>query len=145
MSTSVIEQPDVTTLPVVYSVSDAAIAERDATRAMAAQVIASAGAALASAKTDAEKLAGRQEVKDGDGWHEAIGDQLTCVFVDTGLMRKNEGDQVVETFERHQGIELAVLQGWLVETQGPRGARMFSPGVEPPTPSDLLERWETAR
>ncbi|HOT79034.1 MAG TPA: glutamine-hydrolyzing GMP synthase [Microthrixaceae bacterium] len=38
--------------------------------------------------------------------HKAIGDQLTCVFVDTGLMRKNEGDQVVETFERHQGIEL---------------------------------------
>ena len=38
--------------------------------------------------------------------HRAIGDQLTCVFVDTGLMRKNEGDQVVETFRRHQGIEL---------------------------------------
>ena len=38
--------------------------------------------------------------------HRAIGDQLTCVFVDTGLMRKHEGDQVVETFERHQGIEL---------------------------------------
>ena len=38
--------------------------------------------------------------------HKAIGDQLTCVFVDTGLMRKNEGDQVVETFQRHQGIEL---------------------------------------
>ena len=38
--------------------------------------------------------------------HSAIGPQLTCVFVDTGLMRKNEGDQVVETFQRHQGIEL---------------------------------------
>ncbi len=38
--------------------------------------------------------------------HKAIGSQLTCVFVDTGLMRKNEGDQVVETFRRHQGIEL---------------------------------------
>ncbi len=38
--------------------------------------------------------------------HRAIGSQLTCVFVDTGLMRKNEGDQVVETFQRHQGIEL---------------------------------------
>ncbi|MGZ4708623.1 MAG: glutamine-hydrolyzing GMP synthase, partial [Acidimicrobiales bacterium] len=32
--------------------------------------------------------------------------QLTCVFVDTGLMRQGEGDQVVETFRRHQGIEL---------------------------------------
>jgi GMP synthase (glutamine-hydrolysing) len=38
--------------------------------------------------------------------HKAIGPQLTCVFVDTGLMRENEGDQVVETFRRHQGIEL---------------------------------------
>ena len=38
--------------------------------------------------------------------HKAIGDQLTCVFVDTGLMRADEGDQVVETFDRHQGIEL---------------------------------------
>lgn len=38
--------------------------------------------------------------------HRAIGGQLTCVFVDTGLMRKGEGDQVVETFRRHQGIEL---------------------------------------
>ncbi|MDG2028541.1 MAG: glutamine-hydrolyzing GMP synthase [Acidimicrobiales bacterium] len=38
--------------------------------------------------------------------HKAIGDQLTCVFVDTGLMRLNEGEQVVETFERNFGVEL---------------------------------------
>ena len=38
--------------------------------------------------------------------HKAIGPQLTCVFVDTGLMRQGEGEQVVETFRRHQGIEL---------------------------------------
>ena len=38
--------------------------------------------------------------------HKAIGPQLTCVFVDTGLMRHEEGDQVVDTFRRHQGIEL---------------------------------------
>lgn len=38
--------------------------------------------------------------------HKAIGHQLTCVFVDTGLMRQGEGDQVVETFQRHQGMEL---------------------------------------
>ncbi|MCB1256739.1 MAG: glutamine-hydrolyzing GMP synthase, partial [Microthrixaceae bacterium] len=31
---------------------------------------------------------------------------LTCVFVDTGLMRKDEGVQVIETFNKHQGIEL---------------------------------------
>jgi len=38
--------------------------------------------------------------------HRAIGPQLTCVFVDTGLMRKGEAEQVVETFRRHQHIEL---------------------------------------
>ena len=38
--------------------------------------------------------------------HRAIGAQLTCVYVDTGLMRKGESDQVVETFRRNMGIEL---------------------------------------
>ena len=38
--------------------------------------------------------------------HRAVGAQLTCVFVDTGLLRKGEAQQVVETFRRHQGIEL---------------------------------------
>jgi len=38
--------------------------------------------------------------------HEAIGDQLTCVFVDTGLLRLNEGDQVMETFAEHMGIKV---------------------------------------
>ena len=38
--------------------------------------------------------------------HKAIGGQLTCVFVDTGLLRKGEAAQVVETFQRSQGIEL---------------------------------------
>lgn len=38
--------------------------------------------------------------------HKAIGSQLTCIYVDTGLMRKNESEQVVETFRRNLGIEL---------------------------------------
>ena len=38
--------------------------------------------------------------------HQAIGDQLTCIFVDTGLLRLNEGDQVMETFSRHKGIRV---------------------------------------
>jgi GMP synthase (glutamine-hydrolysing) len=38
--------------------------------------------------------------------HRAVGPQLTCVFVDTGLMRMGEGEQVVETFRRNQRIEL---------------------------------------
>ena len=38
--------------------------------------------------------------------HQAIGDQLTCVFVDTGLLRLDEAKQVVETFQQHMGIKL---------------------------------------
>ena len=38
--------------------------------------------------------------------HRAIGAQLTCVYVDTGLMRKGESEQVVEMFRRNMGIEL---------------------------------------
>ena len=38
--------------------------------------------------------------------HRAIGDQLTCVLVDTGLLRLGEADQVEETFSRHFGIDL---------------------------------------
>jgi GMP synthase (glutamine-hydrolysing) len=53
--------------------------------------------------------------------HKAIGDQLTCVFVDNGLLRLHEGDQVMATFAKHMGIKvlrvdaerrfLAALQG----------------------------------
>ncbi len=38
--------------------------------------------------------------------HKAIGDQLICVFVDNGLLRLNEGDQVMETFAEHMGINV---------------------------------------
>ncbi len=38
--------------------------------------------------------------------HEALGDQLTCVFVDTGLLRKGEAEQVVELFRNHYNIPL---------------------------------------
>ena len=38
--------------------------------------------------------------------HRAVGSQLTCVYVDTGLMRRGESEQVVETFRRSMGIEL---------------------------------------
>ncbi|HEU4626945.1 MAG TPA: glutamine-hydrolyzing GMP synthase [Steroidobacteraceae bacterium] len=53
--------------------------------------------------------------------HKAIGDQLVCVFVDTGLLRLNEGDDVMRTFADHLGVRvirvnaeerfLAALQG----------------------------------
>src|SRR5690606_18288542 len=38
--------------------------------------------------------------------HRAIGDQLTCVFVDNGLLRKNEGDQVMDMFARNMGVKV---------------------------------------
>jgi len=38
--------------------------------------------------------------------HRALGDQLTCVFVDHGLLRQGEGDQVMETFGRHMGVKV---------------------------------------
>ncbi len=38
--------------------------------------------------------------------HRAVGEQLTCVFVDHGLLRKDEAIQVVETFERHFQVPL---------------------------------------
>ena len=38
--------------------------------------------------------------------HEAIGDQLTCIFVDTGLLRAGEAAEVVDLFRRHYNIPL---------------------------------------
>ena len=38
--------------------------------------------------------------------HRAIGDQLTCVFVDNGLLRLGEGDQVMQTFGEHLGVHV---------------------------------------
>ena len=41
--------------------------------------------------------------------HRAVGDQLTCVFVDHGLMRKNEGEQVVSAFRDHFKVPLVAV------------------------------------
>lgn len=38
--------------------------------------------------------------------HRAIGDRLTCVFVDTGLLRLDEGDQVMQLFAEHLGVKV---------------------------------------
>jgi GMP synthase (glutamine-hydrolysing) len=38
--------------------------------------------------------------------HRAIGDRLTCVFVDHGLLRLNEAEQVMDTFGRHLGVKV---------------------------------------
>ena len=41
--------------------------------------------------------------------HRAIGDQLTCLFVDTGLLREGEAAQVMETFGRHLQVDLRIV------------------------------------
>jgi GMP synthase (glutamine-hydrolysing) len=41
--------------------------------------------------------------------HRAIGDQLTCIFVDTGLLRLHEREQVERTFRAHLGINLVTV------------------------------------
>jgi GMP synthase (glutamine-hydrolysing) len=41
--------------------------------------------------------------------HEAIGDQLTCIFVDNGLLRLNEAEQVMATFSEHMGIRVILV------------------------------------
>ena len=42
--------------------------------------------------------------------HHAVGDQLVCVYVDTGLMRKGESEQVIETFGNHMGMNLVFVE-----------------------------------
>jgi GMP synthase (glutamine-hydrolysing) len=53
--------------------------------------------------------------------HKAVGDQLTCVFVDTGLLRLGEADQVEDTFRRQFQIDLVHVKAadrFLAELQG---------------------------
>ena len=42
--------------------------------------------------------------------HQAIGDQLTCIFVDTGLLRYREPEQVMATFARHMGVRVIKVE-----------------------------------
>ncbi|MCL9982348.1 MAG: glutamine-hydrolyzing GMP synthase [Erythrobacter sp.] len=63
--------------------------------------------------------------------HEAIGDQLTCVFVDHGLMRMNEAEQVVTLFRDHYNIPLVHVEaeelflGGLAGLTDPEAKRKF--------------------
>ena len=41
--------------------------------------------------------------------HRAVGDRLTCIFVDTGLLRKHERENVERTFRKHMGVRLVVV------------------------------------
>jgi len=53
--------------------------------------------------------------------HRAIGDQLTCIFVDTGMLRYQEPEQVMATFARHMGVHVIKVdarQRFLAALQG---------------------------
>ncbi|MBF0161317.1 MAG: glutamine-hydrolyzing GMP synthase [Magnetococcales bacterium] len=53
--------------------------------------------------------------------HRAIGPQLTCIFVDNGLLRLNEGDEVMATFAQHLGVKVirvAAEERFLSRLQG---------------------------
>jgi GMP synthase (glutamine-hydrolysing) len=43
--------------------------------------------------------------------HRAVGEQLTCIFVDNGLLRLHERDQVERTFRKHMGMHLITVDG----------------------------------
>ena len=60
--------------------------------------------------------------------HKAVGDQLTCVFVDHGLLRENEAEQVVETFGGHFHVPLVH-----VEAQGRFLSRLAGVEGDPAT------------
>ncbi len=53
--------------------------------------------------------------------HKAIGDQLTCLFVDHGLLRQGEAEQVIDTFQRHMQMRLVAVnaaEAFLADLEG---------------------------
>ncbi|MCO5249259.1 MAG: glutamine-hydrolyzing GMP synthase [Chitinophagales bacterium] len=53
--------------------------------------------------------------------HKAIGNQLTCIFVDTGLLRKNEGKKVMENYGKHFNMNIKMVdasEGFLTHLKG---------------------------
>jgi GMP synthase (glutamine-hydrolysing) len=63
--------------------------------------------------------------------HRAVGDRLTCIFVDHGLLRLHERDQVEHTFRRHLGIDLRVVDA---------GAQFSRTSTASPIPSSSARR-----
>jgi GMP synthase (glutamine-hydrolysing) len=66
--------------------------------------------------------------------HRAVGDQLTCVFVDHGLMRRNEGEQVISAFRDHFQVPLVAVDA---EERFLRGLRGVS---DPETKRKIIGR-----
>jgi len=102
---------------VTHTRSGAAILERFVREICGCDALWDAGNIVADAIARVREQVGRDRVLLGLSGgvdssvvaallHEAIGDQLTCVFVDHGLLRLGEGDQVMATFAAHLGIRV---------------------------------------
>ncbi|MFZ2360280.1 MAG: glutamine-hydrolyzing GMP synthase [Anaerolineae bacterium] len=78
-----------------------------------ANFIAEASAAVRSQVGQAHVLCGLSGGVDSSVvaalLHQAIGDQLTCLFVDHGLLRQGEAEQVIDTFQRHMQVPLVAV------------------------------------
>ena len=60
----------------------------------------------------------------------AIGEQLTCVFVDHGLLRAGESDQVMSTFAQHMGVPASSATSMPRSAFSPRSPGSLTPGVK---------------
>ncbi len=67
--------------------------------------------------------------------HKAIGAQLTCVFVDNGLLRQNEGDQVMQVFGKHLGVKVI-----RVDARGALPRRRWPASVDPEAKRKIIGR-----
>ena len=83
--------------------------------------------------------------------HRAVGDQLTCVFVDHGLLRKDEARNVVEAFEEHFQVPLVhvdAVERFLSRLAGHDGAGAEAAdhrrGVHPPVRGRGAPSWATS-
>jgi GMP synthase (glutamine-hydrolysing) B subunit len=66
--------------------------------------------------------------------HRAIGGQLVCVFVDTGLLRLREGDEVMATFARHMGVNVVRVNA------GPRFLAALAGVTDPEAKRKIIGR-----
>ena len=83
--------------------------------------------------------------------HRAVGDQLTCVFVDHGLLRMSEAEQVVEAFEEHFHVPLVHVEARRAVPRRAGGrhrpraeAAHHRRGVHPPVRGRGARSWATS-
>src|SRR5262245_32537320 len=102
---------------VTHTLQGRAILERFVREICGCEALWDAGNIIADSIARVREMVGRDKVLLGLSGgvdssvvgallHRAIGEQLVCVFVDHGLLRLGEGDQVMETFAKHMGVKV---------------------------------------